>query len=239
MSAHSHPWNSEFEDLATPDLIALILGTRAGSPGPPGPGSIGGNGRSGRTPGAPGASIAPGTPAAGLLGGLDLIALSRAAPSELAAQHGVGQRPARRLAAAFTLARRLGGATRPMRPTLRSAERVFRLLADDLRGLEQETFVVCLLDGKHALKRTLTVSVGTLTTSLVHPREVFRPALRAAAGAVVCAHNHPSGDPEPSAEDLQITRRLVQAGKLLGVPVLDHVVIGDSRYVSLRERLGF
>ena len=73
----------------------------------------------------------------------------------------------------------------------------------------------------------------------MHPREVFRPALREAAAAVVCAHNHPSGDPEPSAEDLEVTRRLLDAGRLLGVPLLDHVVLGDARALSLRERVGF
>lgn len=210
VSILSHLCNSELEELPTTELIALILGVPTRRLG------------SGSDPG---------------LG--NLVELSRAGPRELVEEHGLGLRSARRLTAAFALGRRLARAERPARPSLRSAERVYRLLGDDMRGLEQEVFMVCLLDGKHALRQTVTVSLGTLTSSLVHPREVFRPALRAAAGAVVCAHNHPSGDPEPSPEDLQITRRLVQAGKLLGIPVLDHVVIGDGRYVSLRERLRF
>jgi DNA repair protein RadC len=98
---------------------------------------------------------------------------------------------------------------------------------------------VLLLDGKHRLKRCEAVSEGTLTTSLVHPREVFRAAVRESAAAVVVVHNHPSGDPEPSLEDLEVTRRLIDVGRLVGVPVLDHVVVGDGRFVSLRERMGF
>jgi DNA repair protein RadC len=81
--------------------------------------------------------------------------------------------------------------------------------------------------------------VGTLTTSLVHPREVFRSAVREAAAALIAVHNHPSGDPEPSAEDLEVTRRLIEAGRLLGIPLLDHVVVGDGAWVSLRERMPF
>jgi DNA repair protein RadC len=208
----SQDCDSAFESLAAPDLIALVLGQ---------PGALAGE------------------RAARLLEAGALVELSRAHPRELEQELGLGPRPARRLAAAFSLGRHLARSRRPQRPSMRSAARVHALLGDDLRGLEQETFLVCLLDGKHALRRTAVVSVGTLTTSLVHPREVFRPAVRGAAAAIVCAHNHPSGDPEPSPEDLQITRRLVRAGKLMGIPVLDHVVIGDTRYVSLRERMGF
>ncbi|MCA9573523.1 MAG: JAB domain-containing protein, partial [Myxococcales bacterium] len=83
------------------------------------------------------------------------------------------------------------------------------------------------------------VSVGTLTTSLVHPREVFGPALSDAAAALIVVHNHPSGDPSPSQEDVEITKRLIEVGRLLGVPLLDHVVVGEGRFVSLRERLDF
>ncbi len=169
----------------------------------------------------------------------DLIELARAEVGELVAERGLGRVGARRLAAAFELARRLHGSRRAQRPSVRSPSRVLRLLEDEVRGSEQERFFVLLLDGKHALRRIELVSLGTLTTSLVHPREVFRPAVRAAAAAVVCAHNHPSGDPEPSAEDVEVTRRLLDAGKLLGIPVLDHVVLGDGRFVSLRERMGF
>jgi len=170
---------------------------------------------------------------------LELAELARAGVGELVAERGLGQPGARRLAAAFELGRRLREQRRSPRPSVRSPARVQRLLEDEVRGCEQECFYVLLLDGKHALRRIELVSLGTLTTSLVHPREVFRPAVRAASAAVVCAHNHPSGDPEPSAEDVEVTRRLLESGRLLGVPLLDHVVLGDGRYVSLRERMGF
>ena len=93
-----------------------------------------------------------------------------------------------------------------------------------------------LLDGRHRVVRHELVSQGTLTASLVHPREVFRPALREGAAAVLLVHNHPSGDPTPSREDREITERLVRAGELLGVPVLDHVVVAERGFASLRER---
>lgn len=103
-----------------------------------------------------------------------------------------------------------------------------------------EVFATLLLNGRHRVFAFAEVSRGTLTTSLVHPREVFGPALREGAAAVVVAHNHPSGDPEPSVEDLEVTRRLRDAGKLLGVPLLDHVVLGaDGNFTSLRERIEF
>src|SRR5690606_306825 len=97
-------------------------------------------------------------------------------------------------------------------------------------------FVALLLDARHRLLRVERVSEGTLTSSVVHPREVFGPALREAAAAVVVAHNHPSGDPTPSAEDRDVTARLAEAGRLVGVRLLDHVVVGDPGFVSFRER---
>ncbi len=169
----------------------------------------------------------------------DLIELSRLLPTELERDHGLGRAEAVRLVAAFALGRRVARTARPPRAPLRSAARVHRHLEPELRGLQQETFHVLLLDGRHALRRRELVSSGTLTTSLVHPREVFRPAVREGAAAVICAHNHPSGDPEPSAEDLDVTRRLLRAGRTLGIPLLDHVVIGEGRFVSLRERMNF
>ena len=98
-----------------------------------------------------------------------------------------------------------------------------------------ERFLVVLLDGRHRVLRQELVSQGTLTASLVHPREVFRPALREAAAALILVHNHPSGDPTPSREDREVTVRLMRAGEILGVPVLDHVVVAERGYCSLRE----
>ena len=171
--------------------------------------------------------------------GRGLVELSRFEVDALVHELGLERRGAERLAAAFELGRRVEHAALPARPALTSAERVHALLAPELRGLERETFVLLLLDGKHRLRRREIVSVGTLTSSLVHPREVYRAAVRESAAAIVCAHNHPSGDPEPSPEDLEVTRRLAECGRLLGIPLLDHVILGSAgRHVSLRERMG-
>lgn len=113
---------------------------------------------------------------------------------------------------------------------------IFRHFHATMRDLKLEQFRVVLIDGKHRVIRDVLVSQGTLTSSPVHPREVFAPAVRESAAAVVLIHNHPSGDPSPSADDLEITRRLVAAGDLIGIRVLDHVIIGDGAYTSLADR---
>ena len=179
--------------------------------------------------------------AKGPAGPLDgrLAGWARASARCLEVELGLSRLAALRLAAAFALGRRVESARRPGRPLMRSAESVWRHLAPEARGRDREQFHVLLLDAKHRLIRAETISEGTLTSSLVHPRAVFRPAVREAAAAVVVAHNHPSGDPEPSAEDLDVTRRLLRTGRLLGIPLLDHVILGERTWVSLRERLSF
>ena len=162
--------------------------------------------------------------------------LSRATESELRRRLGLGETGARRLAAAFELGRRVEAARAGARPRIDGPAAAHRLLAPLARGLLRETFWALLLDARHTLLSCERVSEGTLTTSLVHPREVFGPALRAGAAAVLVAHNHPSGDPEPSPEDLEVTRRLARAGELLGVPLVDHLVLGQAAFVSLRDR---
>lgn len=121
-------------------------------------------------------------------------------------------------------------------PVATGAGDVYRLLADDMRGAQQEAFVALLLDTKLRVTGTVLVSLGTLDASIVHPRDVFREAVKRSAGAIILAHNHPSGDPEPSTEDLAVTRRLADAGRILGIAILDHVIIGASGYVSLAQR---
>lgn len=166
-------------------------------------------------------------------GSLRAFARSRAA--EFAAIRGVGMAKSTRLAAAFELGRRVAGESAARGCVVRSAEDVHRLLRQRLREERREVFVVLLLDGRHRLMREEQVSVGTLTASLVHPREVFAPAIRERAAAIVVAHNHPSGDPTPSGEDRAVTLRLAEVGRLIGIPLLDHVVVGDPGYASLRE----
>jgi DNA repair protein RadC len=145
------------------------------------------------------------------------------------------RRVAARLRAALELGRRLAGVPLPLHAPLHDAASVWAHFRGRLPQLEREVFVVLLLDGRNRIQGEVRVSEGTLTAALVHPREVFAPALRAQAAALVLVHNHPSGDPTPSAEDLALTERLRRAGELLGVRVLDHVVLGQGRFVSLGE----
>ncbi|HMI85617.1 MAG TPA: JAB domain-containing protein [Polyangiaceae bacterium] len=122
---------------------------------------------------------------------------------------------------------------------VRDATTVAKIIRPLLKHEAVEVFVVLLLNGQHRVFGLAEVSRGTLTATLVHPREVFGPALRHGAAAIIVAHNHPSGDPEPSTEDVTVTQRLVEAGTILGIPLLDHVIVGErDRHLSLRIRLG-
>lgn len=168
-----------------------------------------------------------------LRGGLP--GLARAEGGELANIPGVGPAKSASLRASLEIGRRLAARRLDPGTTIRSPADVFRHFHPRLRHAAQERFFVVLLDGRHRVLRHELVSQGTLTASLVHPREVFRPALREAAAAVVLVHNHPSGDPTPSAEDREITQRLMRAGEILGIPVLDHVVVAERGYSSLQE----
>ena len=119
---------------------------------------------------------------------------------------------------------------------MRGPDDVVALIGRKLRAESREHFLVLLLNARHECVAVETVSIGSLNASIVHPREVFRPAMLASAASIIVAHNHPSGDPEPSQEDLDITKRLAQVGELLGIGLLDHVVIAKRGVVSLRAR---
>jgi DNA repair protein RadC len=173
-----------------------------------------------------------------------LDSLSRAGIEDLRKVKGVGRDKAIALKSAFTLARRMAAEMRQDSPTLDTPERIADLLREANRSYEVESFQVVLLNTRRKLVRVERISQGTLDTILVHPREVFRPAIAANAAAVVLVHNHPSGDPTPSEADIKVTRDLIRAGQLLKIEVLDHVIIGRATqerpkdYVSLRE-LGY
>jgi DNA repair protein RadC len=164
-----------------------------------------------------------------------LQGLARAGGRELGAAPGIGPAKSAAVCASLEIGRRL--AMRRLRPgaPIRGPEDVYRHFHASLRFVPHERFLVVLLDGRHRVLRQEVVSQGTLTASLVHPREVFRTALREAAAALILVHNHPSGDPTPSPEDREITARLARAGEILGVRVLDHVVVAERGYCSLRE----
>lgn len=170
--------------------------------------------------------------------------LSRASIADLRRVKGVGRDKAIALQSAFALARRMAQELNPDAPTLDTPERVADLLREQNRAYEVENFQVVLLNTRRKLIRLERISQGTLDTILVHPREVFKPAIAANAAAIVLAHNHPSGDPTPSEADIKVTRDLIRAGQLLKIDVLDHVILGRATkerprdYVSLRE-LGY
>lgn len=153
-------------------------------------------------------------------------------PAALLRVPGVGPTKAARLLAAFELGQRLADETRPPARRIRSPEDVLRWVAPHLRDLAVEEFRVLALDTQSHLLREILVTRGLLNSSLVHPREVFRPAIAEAAAGVILVHNHPSGDPTPSPEDRAVTRQLVAAGQVLGLPVFDHVIVAGDRYVS-------
>ncbi len=170
--------------------------------------------------------------------GLD--GLARASHGELCGLHGLGEAKAAQLQAAIELGRRLAGARTPGRPVIHSPQDVADLLQQEMGWLEQEHFRVIVLDTKNHVMATPDVFVGSVNATTVRTAEVFREAVRQNCPAVIVVHNHPSGDPEPSAEDVGVTRELIAAGKALDIEVVDHVVIGRDGFVSLKEReLGF
>jgi len=198
--------------LTTTELLAILIGT-----------------------GTSGAS-APEVAAALLAqGGPDLACLARRTAAELATAQGVGRAKATRIVAALELGRRLLEEGRPDRTRIRSPADVYRWFAPRLADLAAEEFHVLALDSQSGVLRDLLVTRGILNSSLVHPREVFRGAIAEAAAGIIVVHNHPSGDPTPSAEDRAVTRQLVEAGRVLDLPVYDHVVVGASRYLSFAE----
>lgn len=170
-----------------------------------------------------------------------LRGVAQADPGELAHLHGMGEAKAATIVAAFELGRRLTVEDAGQRPMIEGPEDVWRLLGPEMELLPQEEVRLLCLDGRHRVQSTVTLYRGSVTSAAVRVAEVFREAVRRNAVAIVLAHNHPSGDPDPSDDDGALTAQLREAGSLLDLPLLDHVVIGHSgRFVSLRERgIGF
>lgn len=170
----------------------------------------------------------------------NLPGLARATVAELTAAKGVGEAKAAEIKAALEIGRRLVASSPEERPRVVSPDDAFHLLKSEMMFLDQEHLRLILLDTRNRVLRTPTIYIGSLNTSVVRVAELFRAALRENAAAIIVAHNHPSGDPSPSPEDIKVTRQIVQAGRLLDIDVLDHVVIGRGRFVSLKQRgLGF
>jgi DNA repair protein RadC len=162
--------------------------------------------------------------------------IDQAGASELSSVKGIGPAKIAQIKACLEIGRRLGNHRWQAGQALRSSEDVFRHFRDNLEKEKREMFYVVLLNNKNKKIRDVKISEGSLTASLVHPREVYNPVIRESAAAVIFVHNHPSGDPAPSQEDIEITRRLKEVGDVMGVRVLDHVVIGYDRYFSFSDK---
>lgn len=204
--------------LATSELIALLLGTGSQTETAL---QLAQRLLAGNCPGLPGSG---------------LRALQDASVEELSKIRGIGLAKATRIKAALELGRRLVAETQDARPVIKSPQAAAALVMEEMRYLDREHFRILLLSTKNHVIALETGFVGSLNSSLVHPRELFRTCVRRSAAAIILIHNHPSGDPTPSEEDIQLTRRLCQCGSLLGIDVLDHIIIGDGVYFSMKEK---
>ena len=201
------------EALSTQEILALILGR-----------------------GIAGESVT--VTAQRLLSQFDNIkGIGGASLEELTQVKGIGLAKASQIKAALELANRLETSAEPDKnlPVVKTPDEVVNLIKGRLKDKKKEHFLAILLDTRSQLIKVAPISVGSLDSSIVHPREVFKEALSASAASVIFVHNHPSGDPAPSADDIKLTKRLVQAGEIMGIEVLDHVIIGNKRFLSLKR----
>ena len=166
----------------------------------------------------------------------DLAELSSKGVAELSRMKGIGPARSARILAAFELGRRVEGGKGKEGVRVKSPADVAQFFSPEFRGLKKEIFKTVLLDSGNRIIRNVTVSQGTLNMSLVHPREVFKPAVDHLAAGIILLHNHPSGEPEPSQLDRQITSQLTEAGEVMGIPVVDHIILADNRYFSFAKK---
>ncbi|HLR62607.1 MAG TPA: DNA repair protein RadC [Lentibacillus sp.] len=166
--------------------------------------------------------------------GLNL--LKDATIEELTSIKGIGTAKGVLLLSALELGKRMNQYKPDDRYVIRSPEDGADYVMEDMRTLNQEHFVVLFLNTKNQVIHSQTIFIGSLNASIVHPREIYREAVKRSAASIICAHNHPSGDPAPSQEDIHVTRRLVESGKMIGIELLDHLVIGDRKFISLKEK---
>ncbi|MET3658974.1 DNA repair protein RadC [Sporosarcina psychrophila] len=162
--------------------------------------------------------------------------LKDATIEELMLVKGVGKAKAVQILAAAEIGKRMYRKHSEGRYTIRSPEDAAAYLMTDMASLNQEHFVVLFLNVKNEVLHKQTIFIGSLNSSIVHPREIFREAVKRSAASIVVAHNHPSGNPSPSPEDIEVTKRLIEAGSIMGIEVLDHVIIGDHQFLSLKEK---
>lgn len=201
------------EALSTPELLSLILGR-----------------------GVAGDSVA--VIAQRLLSEFKNVkGIAGASIEELSQIRGIGIAKASQIKAAFELANRLESHVEPApKNTVKTPEDVVGVVKNRLKGKKKEYFFILSLDTRNRLIKTSEISIGSLDTSIVHPREVFKEAISSTAASVILVHNHPSGDPQPSEDDVKLTKRLIESGELLGISVLDHIIVGDEKYISLKRQ---
>jgi len=167
----------------------------------------------------------------------NLKGIASASVEELSQVKGIGLAKAAQIKAAFELANRLEGyAETGKKPLVKTPDDVVGLVRSRLKGRKKEHFLAVLLDTRGRLIKVAEISVGSLDSSLVHPREVFKEAISASAASVIFVHNHPSGDPDASEDDVKLTKRLAEAGEIMGIDVLDHIIIGDKEHLSLKRK---
>lgn len=175
--------------------------------------------------------------ATAMLGRFDsLKSLVQASVEELSSIKGIGLAKASQIKAALELGKRLAGAGAPVRVKISCPEDVVKLVMEEMRYLDREHFRALLLNTKNQVIFQDLISIGNLNSSTVHPRELFKNAIKKSAAALILIHNHPSGDPTPSKEDVEITRRLSETGKIIGIEILDHIIIGDNNYISFKTK---
>lgn len=161
--------------------------------------------------------------------------LLEATEQELTAIKGIGKAKAQQILAVIKLAKALNATATGQPMIIRSPEDAAKLLSPELRFLQKEHFVVLFLNTKNHVIAKETISIGSLNSTIVHPREIFKSACKRSAAAIILAHNHPSSDPAPSPEDIQLTTRVVECGMIIGIDVLDHIIIGGDRFYSLKQ----
>lgn len=162
--------------------------------------------------------------------------LKDASIQEITSIPGIGTAKAVQVMAAIELGRRIHQLTFHERYMIRSPKDAANYVMEEMRFLTQEHFVCLYLNTKNQVLHKRTVFIGSLNASIVHPREVFKEALKRSSASIICIHNHPSGDPSPSREDIEVTKRLAECGRLIGIELLDHIIIGEQKYVSLKEK---
>jgi DNA repair protein RadC len=162
--------------------------------------------------------------------------LKSATLEEITSIKGIGYAKAIQILTAIEIGRRVANLSFNERYVIRSPEDGAKYMMNDMRFLSQEHFVCLYLNTKNQVLHKQTIFIGSLNASIVHPREVYKEALRRSAASIICLHNHPSGDPTPSREDIEVTKRLSESGKIIGIDLLDHLIIGENKFVSLKEK---